>query len=383
MTLREMRLLAIAALIVGAAVEAAAQDFPNDDANPEQLAESLDVFPLKEKRGGDFIGLPIPFSNPTYGGGLAVGAAYLYDLDAASPTSFTGLGGFLTSNDSRGAGLVQNANFSKGRIRLRLGLGTAKLNYDFFGIGDDAGDRGIAIPVQDAKRTLVLEGSFAIGADFYLGPHYKIARNKTRVRTGEIDRPLPADAPASPEADQTVASLGAILKYDTRDDTFGPRRGWLVELEAIFNDPAFGSDFTYQTLNAKANYYHALSDNQVLAARAFACAVDGAAPFFELCQLGRKSDIRGYPGGRYRDKTLFAFQAEYRWQFADKLGAVAFLGAGGVAPRLRDIDGADLLPSYGIGLRYMVSKEYNANLSIDYARGKDSDAIYLRVGEAF
>lgn len=48
-----------------------------------------------------------------------------------------------------------------------------------------------------------------------------------------------------------------------------------------------------------------------------------------------------------------------------------------------DIDFDDLLPSYGVGIRYMASEEQRVNPGIDYARGDDSDAWCFRIGEAF
>ena len=41
------------------------------------------------------------------------------------------------------------------------------------------------------------------------------------------------------------------------------------------------------------------------------------------------------------------------------------------------------LPAAGIGLRYEASRQYGLNVSIDYARGRDSDAVYFYIGEAF
>ena len=42
-----------------------------------------------------------------------------------------------------------------------------------------------------------------------------------------------------------------------------------------------------------------------------------------------------------------------------------------------------LIPSYGIGLRFMVLQSKRINIRLDYARSTDSDAIYLGVLEAF
>ena len=62
---------------------------------------------------------------------------------------------------------------------------------------------------------------------------------------------------------------------------------------------------------------------------------------------------------------------------------VAFAGIGQVAPSISDMNSDDLLPSYGMGIRFRISEEQRINLSIDYARGRDSDAWYFRIGEAF
>ncbi|WP_265468552.1 hypothetical protein [Arenimonas daejeonensis] len=41
------------------------------------------------------------------------------------------------------------------------------------------------------------------------------------------------------------------------------------------------------------------------------------------------------------------------------------------------------LPSGGAGLRFRASKTYNINISLDYAVGRDSEALYFYIGEAF
>lgn len=62
---------------------------------------------------------------------------------------------------------------------------------------------------------------------------------------------------------------------------------------------------------------------------------------------------------------------------------VAFAGIGQVAPSLKELTSDNLLPSAGLGLRFRASEEERVNLSIDFAVGKDSDAWYFRIGEAF
>ena len=62
---------------------------------------------------------------------------------------------------------------------------------------------------------------------------------------------------------------------------------------------------------------------------------------------------------------------------------MAFAGAFQVAPNFSDLSGAELLPSVGVGLRWMVAVDARVNLRVDYAWGSGSDALYVGVGEAF
>ena len=59
----------------------------------------------------------------------------------------------------------------------------------------------------------------------------------------------------------------------------------------------------------------------------------GDAPFFLLSTFGGQTDLRGYPSGRYRDRMMYALQAEYRWQFNDWWVFSGFAGVGEVARR--------------------------------------------------
>jgi outer membrane translocation and assembly module TamA len=100
-----------------------------------------------------------------------------------------------------------------------------------------------------------------------------------------------------------------------------------------------------------------------------------------LCLYGAGSDLRGYEAGRYRDHALIAAQGELRWQFAQRWGAVAFAGTGGVGPDFSAID--KMLPAGGVGLRFLASVAYRVNARLDYAVGKDGGSVYFSIGESF
>jgi hypothetical protein len=122
----------------------------------------------------------------------------------------------------------------------------------------------------------------------------------------------------------------------------------------------------------------------VLATRVMACGVGGdRVPFFNLCQFGAQADLRGYEQGRYRDRVMFATQAEYRLILRWRLALTVFGGVGEVAPAVRAINTGDLLPAGGVGLRFSLSSKYRVNYRVDYAVGKTGGTWIVSLGEAF
>jgi len=90
--------------------------------------------------------------------------------------------------------------------------------------------------------------------------------------------------------------------------------------------------------------------------------------------------MRGYPAGRYRENAMFATQAEFSVSLPKRFGAAAFAG---VAPSLSEFSGDQLLPSVGLGVRWMVAPKNKINLRVDYAWGDGDQALYISIGEAF
>ena len=93
--------------------------------------------------------------------------------------------------------------------------------------------------------------------------------------------------------------------------------------------------------------------------------------------------LRGFSATDYLARNSVSAQFEARWRARKKWGLVAFAGGGYLVSSYVESDNRDVIPSYGIGLRYMVLKAKRINLRLDYARSRDSDAVYFSVGEAF
>ena len=96
--------------------------------------------------------------------------------------------------------------------------------------------------------------------------------------------------------------------------------------------------------------------------------------------------MRGFYTGRYRDKNYIAAQAEYRFlpfDFSKRIGASVFIASGAVAPSIGQFSIRNVLPSGGVGLRYLIFPKKDIFLRFDVGFTKEGPAFYIFSGEAF
>jgi Omp85 superfamily domain len=331
------------------------------------------------KTGHDFVIAPIPISNPSIGTGLALTGMVLYKLDQDSPESSTALGAGYLSSGSWLVGVGQKLNFDADRYRLIAALGLGQVNYTFFGVGADSTSSGV--PIEQKVAGGMLDFRRQIVEGLHIGLRYSYGTVKTSLQAPPAEL---APILEGKELDLTIAGLGPVASWDTRDRQFSPTKGTFAEFKSNFANSAFGSDLAYQTYSLAWNAYYSLGAPNVLAARVYLCKASESAPFFATCAYGTGSDLRGYEAGRYRDLNLIAAQAEYRLRLASRFGAVVFAGTGSVAGSFGDLFSSTSLPSAGIGLRYLAVPSQGVNISIDYAWGKSgSSGLYVYIGDSF
>ncbi len=335
------------------------------------------------KKSGDFVIAPIPILNPTLGVGLALGGAYLFQIDEGSYPSLVGGGGLYTDNGSKAFGVAQSANFKDNAWKIVAGALVYDLNLEFYGIGSGAGDDDRSLPVNQRGWAVGAKGLRRLKGNWYGGVSYFYLEVDSTFDFESQDLEHPVEPP--PEADDVsaIATLGLVAEYDSRDNQFSAARGVLFNASFSTSSKTVGSDFDFSSVHLEYNRYWQLRDGLILAARGSGCAVPGDAPYYALCKFGVFPDLRGYVGGRYRDQTMLAVQSEIRWRFSKRFTAIGFAGVGEVAESVSDFDLDHLLPSFGAGLRYLLSVDNRLNIGIDYAVGKGSDAFYFYVGESF
>jgi outer membrane protein assembly factor BamA len=180
-----------------------------------------------------------------------------------------------------------------------------------------------------------------------------------------------------------VLGWGFLADWDTRDDRYWPTRGSYHQSFFMMFDDGAQSDFNFDVYYLDLRKYIPTAQNHVLALQGFMYATDGAPPFWRLAELGGRAHSRGYRRGRYRDKSLVAFQAEHRFAVWRRLGLVGFVGLADVAPQITDLKFEHMRLTAGGGVRVRVSSGgRRINARFDAAYGNELRA-YFTLGEAF
>ena len=112
--------------------------------------------------------------------------------------------------------------------------------------------------------------------------------------------------------------------------------------------------------------------------------LSGEVPFQQLALIGGPRRMRGFFEGRFRDKSLWILQAEYRRVIKGIFGMAVFGGMGNVAPQASKLFREKVHLAYGLGLRIRLSKQDKINLRIDVGWNEEGNlSPYLTVAEAF
>jgi outer membrane protein assembly factor BamA len=180
-----------------------------------------------------------------------------------------------------------------------------------------------------------------------------------------------------------TSGIGPILSWDTRNNAYSPDHGGFAEIQFEYFNQHLGSDFNFRLLSIDLRKFIHLSDKEVLAFQGLGGLTFGETPFRKLEELGGADMMRGYYGGRFTDKCLMAYQAEYRRFLFWRLGAVAFASTGEVAPTPGKFELNGFHFAYGGGARFALSKEEKLNLRVDYGVAKHSNAFTVQLREAF
>jgi hypothetical protein len=345
------------------------------DAVPDLRAPQEDII-VPSKRARNYFVVPVPMSSPTFGTGLVLAGAYYYPQTeaekAVQPASFTGAAAGYTSNDSWAAGIMQQNYFDEDRWRFNAIAAYTDFRLELV--------QSIDNPDQSVLDWVVSGSIFQTSVSRRFGDNWYLGASLRYLDiTQDLD--LDIDAPEfNLDARIQAPGIGVSAEYDTRDMPSNAYTGARAEFKAILSDQNNRADGDYLGMYARYRRYHSLRDNLVLAWEVNGCQKSGSIPLWDTCRL----NLRGFPVTDYLSKQSIAGQVEARWRFSERWGAVAFGGAGLVDRPFADNGDGETIPSYGVGVRFMVLPSQRINLRLDYGRSDTgSGAWYLSVGEAF
>ncbi|HEX8330613.1 MAG TPA: BamA/TamA family outer membrane protein [Hymenobacter sp.] len=340
-----------------------------------------------------FIPFPIVFSQPEtgLGYGLAVLPVFRLGTDTATRKSNARLIGWRTQKKQS---LVQLTHSVFTPDERYFFAGEASfynqfpINYYGFGPETRLADKSVIeykvfIFNQRALKRLA-PGLFA-------GLQYRLTDLRdVRVNEGIDDDPRRSrlfDRPAREyQQDTRISGVGPAVLYDARDNVLSTFRGNYLEMSALLNRGALGSDYRFSRYQFDGRHFRPLTkDNKtILALQVVGQFQGGYVPFRELANLGGANLLRGYYEGRYRDRQLLAAQAEVRRVLFGRFNGVVFGGVGQVGNTLADFDEGGLKVAGGAGLRFRFNRRDRLNVRLDYGVGSGkSSGVYFGIGEAF
>jgi len=351
--------------------------------------DSISIDSAFDKNTKTFVAVPLITNNPSMDTGFGGLGMYFFKLrknDEASPPSLISLYGIYSSNKSYIITPFGRFFWNEDKNRATLGIGTLRINNDFL---YDQQENNIRLVYSEIRTFVSAEYSRKVIGDFYLGMLYLGTKTSYKFDQGsdeENDFTREFFEQNGIE-DNFVSSLGLNFSFDNRDYPYYPTRGLSFSVRPKLNADWLGSDNNYVDTDFSFNYFHSIKENRILAVNLSGGFAFGDVPFDGYQNYGVRNSLRGYEIGKYKGRHMIALQAEYRWRFYRKWGAVFFAGTGNIWGN--ENNGEEeferaWLPSAGAGLRYMVSKAKKINIRLDYALGVDGNqGLYFGVMEAF
>lgn len=338
-----------------------------------------------------FLVVPIISNSPTLDTGFGAMGMYFFKTnkeDKLSPPSLISLYSLYTTNNSYIFAPFAKLYWNHDVERASFGSAFVRINNDFT-YEDINGGEDVRLVYTEKRKFFTAEYSRQVVGDFYAGLLYlgTLTRYEFDRGTDEQNEDAKEYFEESGIEDSFVSSLGVNLSFDNIDYPYYPTKGISASVRPKFYTSWLGSENDYVDIDYKFTFFHSFSEKKILAFSVSGGFGFGDVPFAGYQNFGLRNSLRGYETGKFRGRHMIASQAEYRWNFYKRWGAVAFVGSGSI---WGNDSGAEKfferewLPSAGIGARYMVSKAKKTNIRLDYAVGVDGNqGVYFGIMESF
>ncbi|NQV17948.1 MAG: BamA/TamA family outer membrane protein [Armatimonadetes bacterium] len=257
-----------------------------------------------------------------------------------------------------------------------------KLEYDkflksnFFGFGNDSKDNSWQFPLELAKLELILGHAFTESVIAEAGLIY----DHTSVYGYKGVNPL-LTSDILGTGENLTSSITGRIRWDTRDSSVHPRKGWKIYLGCDLALKSLGGDHDFNRYQLEICHYRNLfSPDHILAFRQLIQHVDGFAPYYEQSIIGGTWTARGYKADRFIDKTIILTSMEYRFRVYKWIGVVLFGDSGRVYRSLKKISLQDWHNSWGAGLRFYPGAFV---VRFDIGMSREGTRIFFNFGHVY
>ncbi len=343
------------------------------------LPKKISIF-----KSGKLVPLPVLYYTPetNIAGGLTVFSIFKTNpKDSSLNTSVVRFSANYTMNKQYWIEVLHTIIFPRNNYILTGNISYMKYPNYFFGIG------GRTL-ITDREQFSYFSSNFylrlirKVRGSAYLGAqyHYNSMHNVLVQSGGSLSQ-----GSIIGTTDGHSSGVGGVFIYDTRNSIVNAQKGFYIEISNLFNNHLFSSTYDFDLHRFEVRKYTALDrkKNKIIALQGLLMSSSRRVPFNRMPMLGGESLMRGYFFGRFRDRSMYVFQSEYRQTLSRYLGFTVFGSFGDVAGNIALLDLKNTKYSYGAGLRIAINSKERLNLRIDYGRGIDGGLFYFTVGEAF
>ncbi|MBW1893149.1 MAG: BamA/TamA family outer membrane protein [Deltaproteobacteria bacterium] len=288
---------------------------------------------------------------------------------------------FGTVNQQYYTGVTSDFYLKRDLYHLNLTANGRFWPANFYGIGNDTTEEDKKLFESTGLDTrIVFERKFI--DLLYAGVLYKFRNSWIEPESPESEGVLQNESLTGAEGGLR-SGLGITLSLDTRDNVNDARDGTFIKADALYFEDSFGSDFDYSLYTLDMRQFITLARVTGLGIRGYVQLMRGDIPFQDLSSPNGYNILRGLENGRYRDRDMIAFQAEWRFPIYKRFGGTVFMETAQVAEDLSDIHNDGWTSGAGVGLRYAINYSEKFNTRIDFSWVDGGFGLTIGMREAF
>lgn len=318
------------------------------------------------KESSPWLLLPTFSNNPKLGAAVGGLGAYLHKFDAESQLSMFGLSVQYTSTNSATAGAFARTSFAADQHRiLALAIG-GQIKNDY---GNFLGT-GVPLKSEDNIYALVGRYLYRVKNNWFIGAQ-AVATNYQIVGQTALDNDLLGLLGLT---GFKAGGAGLVLYHDSRDLQDAPKRGWLFNFNNIAYRKGIEGSNNFDVYRADYRHFWSHGNGHVFALRqSNQWTVDAPPGAFAPVVL------RGYTMGEFLGKYMSSIEVEERHRLADRWTATFFAGVACLygANRSGCTESANLFPSAGAGVQYILKPDKGIVANLEFALGKEGNSALL------